>query len=369
MENIIAIRNIDIVRANQAFADLMFKTERQLNINSLSNPEKYRGMTPLSLEKTALEEIKKSCEGTPFSPENVILVSGQRFPDIIADKYFGVEVKSTTKNHWTSTGSSIIESTRDEFVDNIYMLFGKLGGMPPEFKCRPYGDVLYDIAVTHSPRYLIDMELDKDSTIFAKMGTTYDEFRTSQNSIEQVRKYYGDKARKNNKKEMPWWLSSYDTDRINSFNIRMWSALELEEKDFLRSMSMILFPETLSPVRTKDKYSNLSLWLCSFSQVVCPNIRDEFSAGGKLHYINGVRLEKPIPQVFGVIVKYSQSIKSMLENPTRELLDLIGEYNSDLLSTRDLYGNWLDMCQKIADLYLGGLPLRKWIEEQVKFRI
>ena len=82
-----------------------------------------------------------------------------------------------------------------EHVDDIYMLFGKLGGKVPEFKCRPYEEVLCDIAVTHSPRYLINMELSENETIFSKMGTTYDEFRTSADSISQVRKYYRERAK------------------------------------------------------------------------------------------------------------------------------------------------------------------------------
>lgn len=76
------------------------------------------------------------------------------------------------------------------------MLFGKLGGSP-EFRCRPYEECLYDITVTHSPRYLIDMDIDKDNTIFAKMHTTYNKLRTSDDSIAQVRKYYRDLIKMN----------------------------------------------------------------------------------------------------------------------------------------------------------------------------
>ena len=170
--NIIAIRKQDVQRANEAFSSLMQKTENCLNERSLENPEWYKNLTAKGLEKESHDVIKLSCVDTPFNPDEVILVSGQKFPDIIADKYYGVEVKSTNKDHWKSTGSSIVESTRDEYVENIYMLFGKLGGNPPQFKCRPYEDVLYDIAVTHSPRYLIDMEFDKGSTIFSKMNTS-----------------------------------------------------------------------------------------------------------------------------------------------------------------------------------------------------
>ena len=50
------------------------------------------------------------------------------FPDIIAKRYFGLEVKVTKDNKWSSTGNSILETTRVDGVERIYMFFGKLGG-------------------------------------------------------------------------------------------------------------------------------------------------------------------------------------------------------------------------------------------------
>ena len=132
--NIIAIRKRDISLAHEAFASLMGKTEQMM---------------------------KEACGNTPFNPDEIFLISGHKFPDILAEKYYGIEVKSTVSDSWTSTGSSIVETTRIKDVEDIYMLFGKLGGDVPQFKCRPYQDVLYDIAVTHSPRYLINMELTR----------------------------------------------------------------------------------------------------------------------------------------------------------------------------------------------------------------
>jgi hypothetical protein len=53
----------------------------------------------------------------------------------------------------------------NEYVEDIYVLFAKMGGKYPEFLCRPYQEVMCDIAVTHSPRYLIDMKLEAGETI------------------------------------------------------------------------------------------------------------------------------------------------------------------------------------------------------------
>lgn len=130
--SIIAIRKKDIRLAHQAFADLMDKTENILNEEAFANPDEYKQLTSSSLESCAVEKIKLACADSPFDASEVELISGQRFPDIVAEKYYGIEVKSTKEDHWTSTGSSILETTRIENVDDIYMLFGKKEGMTEE---------------------------------------------------------------------------------------------------------------------------------------------------------------------------------------------------------------------------------------------
>lgn len=249
--NIIAIRKIDNERANDAFSYLMIKTENILNDKAKTNIKFYKSLSSSELERESFEEIKNACKDTPFDPKNVELVSGQKFPDIIAEQYYGVEVKSTKYDHWTSTGSSIIESTRDENVENIYMLFGKLGGEHAEFKCRPYQDVLSEITVTHSPRYLINMGLKPGETIFDKMNIPYDKLRTSENSISQVREYYRKKANKND--QMPWWISDNDSEPIN-MNLRLWATLPESENLIITAQMAILFPEIMNPSSKKEKY-------------------------------------------------------------------------------------------------------------------
>ena len=56
------------------------------------------------------------------------------------------------------------------------MLFAKLAS-PIEFRCRPYEECLSEVVVTHSPRYLIDMNLAIGKTIFDKIKTPYNELR------------------------------------------------------------------------------------------------------------------------------------------------------------------------------------------------
>lgn len=363
--NIIAIRKKDIVLAHDAFSQLMSDTESILNREALENPAKYKRLTSSTLEPCAVEKIKMACVNSPFDANEVTLVSGQRFPDIVAEKYYGIEVKSTKEDHWTSTGSSIVETTRVENVEDIYMLFGKLGGDIPQFKCRPYQDVLYDIAVTHSPRYLINMELEREATIFSKMGTTYDEFRNSPDSISLARHYYRERAKQQRRQEMPWWITSDNIESAHYFNIRLWNSLDLLEKRDLQTKCMILFPEALNPERSHTKYNNTTLWLCSYNQVVNPNIRDMYSAGGQITHVNGEKLKTPVSQVFNVIVEHADDIKAILRHPSREMLLMIKEYNPCLLQKDDMYKGWLDICCRFAEA--NNVPLQEWIKEKPSF--
>ncbi len=364
-DHIIAIRKRDITLAHEAFVELMSNTESILNREACENPHEYKKLTSSSLEVCSVEKIKMACANSPFDAEEVKLISGQKFPDIVADKYYGIEVKSTKEDRWTSTGSSIVETTRIDHVDDIYMLFGKLGGEIPQFRCRPYQDVLYDIAVTHSPRYLIDMELEEKKTIFSKMGTTYDDFRASADSISLARRYYRERAKQQNRQEMPWWITSDNLDQAHSFNIRLWNSLELDERRRLQAMCMILFPEALNPARSMTKYNNTTLWLCSYNQVVNPNIRDLYSAGGKISHVDGKKLKNSVAQVFNIIVDYSDDIKALLRHPSNELLLMIKDFNPILLKDSDMYEAWLRICCKFAEEYQ--VPLREWIDKKPHF--
>lgn len=364
-ESLVAIHKRDVHSVNVAFAEFMALSEKEFNIRSKKDPKLYKGLSPSRLEEVTRDLLKDVAPMTPFKPEDITLVSGHSFPDIMANNYCGVEVKSTKDDKWTSIGSSIVESTRNITVENIYMLFGKLGGNPPEFKLRPYQDCLCEIAVTHSPRYLINMELSQRETIFAKMGTTYDSLRTSGNAIEQVRHYYRDKAIKEHKLEMPWWITSENVDSSQSFNIRLWNTLCDDVKKDLQAKCMILFPEALSPRQSQTKYNQTTLWLCSYNQVIVPNIRDFYSAGGKISHVNGKAINPQAPQVFARIVKFADEIRFQLTCPTKELIMLIEDYNPQLLKGGNLYKNWLNICLKYAET--ANVPLKQWIEEQPKF--
>ena len=275
------------------FVKLMKNTDILLNRDALQRPEYYagRGGNPLEDDvKAALDECAK---GTPF--ENTIeKVSGQKFPDIVAAKLYGVEVKSTKDNHWTSTGSSILESSRIADVERIYMTFGKLGGKPIEFLSKPYEACLSGIAVTHMPRYLIDMRLQKGQTIFDKMGVSYDELRLMENPVVPVSKYYRSQLKPG---ESLWWAGDA-ADETVSATIKLWSKVETEKKRAYKVYGCVNFPEVFG-----GNYERYALWLTS-QGVVDPHIRDQFSAGG----------QEPMVLSNGLVVKFPGVYRRVKEN-------------------------------------------------------
>ena len=338
--------------ANEAFADFMNKIETELNYRANADPAFFRSLTPNLLETVSVNCMKEIAPSTPFRAEEISLVSGMAFPDIITETYYGVEVKSTQSNHWKSTGSSIIETTRNKNVESIYMLFGKLGGKP-EFRCKPYEDCLYDITVTHSPRYLIDMNIDKSNTIFAKMHTSYNKLRTSRDSIAQVRRYYRDLIKTEKKNVMPWWLDEIE-DNSNSLIVKHITSITTEEKQDIIAQMYMLFPACM----IESNYIEPAMWLVAYHKIVCHNMRDYFSAGGKAHYLNGEKLNNPVP----AIVKRFLDIAPIIKEKINLMIAELDIFNPALLVGDNPYLNWIDQVNHLlVKRYGNTIFFKKWV--------
>lgn len=343
--NIIAIYNKNQRIALQEFDSLMRKTNSYMNEIAVKE-KRFSDCDAKQLEKETLNAIKAQCNNTPFVPDDIQLISGQRFPDIVAAKHFGVEVKSTKENKWTSTGSSIVESTRVEDVEHIYMLFGKLGGTPAEFMCKPYQDCLCDIAVTHSPRYLIDMNIPKGNTIFSKMGVEYDDFRLSDNQIDTVRNYYVEKIKNQNQAAMPWWIGGENT---TSPTLRLWSkgTLKPEEETKYKAEMLLLFPKDIC----SSNFNRAALWLCIRHSVINTHFRDLFTAGGKVTICGYC-----YPAIIERILKLAPVAKELLKE--NSLLPDMQENNPELLHVKDKYAFWV---KQITECYPEIKPLNDWL--------
>ncbi|MBQ8171183.1 MAG: hypothetical protein IJZ95_04240 [Oscillospiraceae bacterium] len=316
----------------EAFRELMSKTDETLNAESAGKEKYYSGRNGTQLEEDVCDALTRCAVNTPFEG-TIQLVSGASFPDIVASKYYGVEVKSTNKNHWKSIGSSILESTRNQSVERIFLTFGKLGA-PIAFKSRPYEECLSGISVTHYPRYQIDMELGVGETIFDKMGVPYDTLRKMDNPVAPVSQYYKKKLKPG---ESLWWAADADVEEtVAPPTVKLWSALTPEEKNIYTVKGYALFPEILTPNSTK-KYQRYALWLATHCGIINTNIRDQFSAGGRVDIITDKGVYEKMPAAFGRIVKYKDLIIDTLITENSELLKEYWELLDSVPENRILY--------------------------------
>lgn len=341
-EKIVTVDKCNLHDTDVAFADFMRKSEECFNQRALNNPKYFKTLSPSQLEVETCDVLRSVAPCTPFKKEDIILVSGHSFPDIMAGKYYGVEVKSTKDDKWTSVGSSIVESTRDQYVEDIYMMFGKLGGNVPEFKFRPYQDCLSNIAVTHSPRYMIDMEIreKREQTIFEKINMSYQAFHRSSDKIEVVRDYYINQGRKEGKQEMPWWVGrkTIETNSDSEIpSIRLLNNCSPEEVKELKAEMSILFPQVIL-----GDYSEAALWLCTHRYLLSLNLRDLFSAGGQWKVLNGELLDIPYPAVLGKLMEIMPYIKRILSMNTELEYQ---EFNSLIYKNNNKLKVWIDQAE------------------------
>lgn len=273
------------------FDMLLSSTIDELNVHAKKSSNKVATLLGRNLEPYVKDVMTGLAVGTVF--ENTIeLIGGQKFPDIVAKKYYGIEVKTTTQNHWKTTGNSVLESTRVDNVERIFMLFAKLAS-PIEYRCRPYEEVLSEVVVTHSPRYLIDMNLELGKTIFDKIKIPYDALRKNENPIRPIVDYYKSKLKPG---EELWWMDTENNSKPSSIVIKIWNNLSIKEKQELKNRSMIYFPELFG--NSNDKFGRLAIWLVTREAVVCPNVRDLFTAGGKSDFVIGKKTYQKVPRIF-----------------------------------------------------------------------
>lgn len=295
------------------FSDLMRNVDIFLNKEAKTNRSIQLTSGGHDLEPIVRDAAQECAKGTPFEGK-ITLVSGGRFPDIVAANYYGVEVKSTLQDHWTSIGSSILESTRISGVERIFITFGKLG-RPIEFLSRPYEECLSGIAVTHYPRYQIDMTLKPGETIFDKMGITYDQLRKMDNPVAPVAEYYRGRLRPG---ESLWWAGNQVETEVPA-TVKLWSSLQASEKDLYEAYAYVYFPECIMG-KGNRKYSRMVLWLATQKGIINSNVRDSFSAGGQWALKDESGTFHQMPAVFTKVREHIDYFQDIILNTPKDVL-------------------------------------------------
>lgn len=236
----------------------------------------------------------------------------QAFPDIQAGR-FGIEVKFTTGDSWRSVANSVLETNRIVDVKNIYILFGKMGGLP-DVKWGEYEKCVMHVRTSHVPRF--EVELYPERSLFDMMGVAYDDFRSLSmpEKMQHIRAYARSRIRPG---ERLWWLED-EPESPHSLPIqaRLYTSLSMDEKTRLRAEAAILCPQVVRPSSARGKYDDAVLYILTYHGVLCHQARDLFSAGSVANPRNddegGVYIERAMqllePEMLSAVSRLEEAL-------------------------------------------------------------
>ena len=257
------------------------------------------------------------------------------FPDIVVEfssgEKYGIEVKSSTSTGrgWKINGNSVLGSTKEDVVDT-YVMFGKTTRGHQAFRCKRYEDCVADVAVTHSPRYRIDMDLAPGTTFFDKSGLSYQQISEAEKPIDLITDYFRSQG------QHAWWLSESSPAAI-----RMFSDLPREEQQRLLGYCFAHFPEVFS--NKTNKFSRCAMWLAAEHSIVSSSLRDNFSAGGRVTMTFGERTIERVPRIFDTLRSCKRYVVAALMEASAE--DLQNDWEYDHPINRDKVMAWTSAAQ------------------------
>ena len=279
--------------------------ENPAEIAACKSGEDFEGCVLGAVEKTLAQQ--------GVAAQVHYTAGGHSFPDIVLEfpdgSRFGIEVKSssaTKGKNWKINGNSILGSTKEE-VESTYLLFGKTAAGNQAFRWKRYEDCVAGVAVTHSPRYMIDMDLAAGATFFDKLGMSYQQLSEEEQPIEKITGYFRAQG------QQAWWLSESTPAAL-----RMYADLSQEEQRELLGYCFARFPEVFSV--SSKKFARCAMWMVTERSVVSPSLRDSFTAGGKVTVQAGGMTFEQVSHIFENLQACRQEVIAALDNATAEEL-------------------------------------------------
>ena len=266
----------------------------------------------------------------------------QAFPDI-AMGMFGVEVKFTLNDTWRSVANSVLETQRIESVKYIYIVFGKMGGIP-EVRWADYEQSVIHVRTSHVPRFEIELpntKVEVNKPLFESMGIRYDDFRKL--PMQEKMKYIRTYARKIHPDGRLWWIEGKETDEHTlPVEVRLYTNLATVEKTKLRAEAALLCPSIVKSGRSRNKYDDMVLYLLTYHGVLCHQARDLFSAGSVANPNNnddgGIYIERAL-----------KLIETEMREAARTLDDaLFVEYWEESVQPENRIRRWLEKADALA---------------------
>ena len=287
--------------------------------------------------------------------ENQIYHSSQKFPDfVITDdngEKVGLEVKKTDTAKWEVIGGSIYESLKNE-INDTFVIMAKMGGSNPEVRLRKYEECIADLKVTHSPRFYLDLDLKEGEDYL----TTHNSKDLLTLSGDALNKRIRELLRSN---KSTWWSEAETTK---------FADLPDEEKSAYLNDGLALFPEIFG-----GNYENFTPWFVYSCLVWCGNIRDIFSAGGKVKLPEkGIYISAVMGRAYDNIESIKTRINDMSEEEIRKFWHIGEDEKADINST-DRVAKWINLVKsslKISKTIINEnkiLPIYKgWTAEAIE---
>ncbi len=261
------------------------------------------------------------------------------FPDLRVEKT-GIEIKMRQNGAWNTVGNSIKESSQAKKLESTYVFFLRFADEKPEIRFAKYDDCVSGIAITHSPRYTIDMEQEPSDSIFVRSGVKPgDEFKLKMQKFVQHYKANGLKL---------GWLDLFiDPDNTPSSSAIL-STIPKAQEDTILAELLALCPEIYD-----EDYTQASMRLITAHNTLIHNLRDFFSAGGKMP--NPLKNSEKIPRKDFNTFCLAKKIAQFLKAAKKELLQ--GYWGKEYVSKMSPVENWLKIIddQKVKELFLAGL--------------
>lgn len=252
-----------------------FETLLNALCQQLTQESHSRGFDTAKAFETRVREVVKQ----HLTDQSIVIdfdPHPQAFPDIAVGE-FGIEVKFSLSDTWRSVANSVLERNRIDSIKTIYIVFGKMGGVP-EVQWGEYEKCVMHVRTSHVPRF--EVELFPEKSLFEQLGISYEEFRklSMQEKMTHIRGYARGRLKKG---ERLWWLDdgSANTDYSLPIAARLYTELPEEEKLRLRAEAVLLCPQVVKPSRSKNKYDDVALYLLTYHGVLAHQTRDLFTAG------------------------------------------------------------------------------------------
>ncbi len=302
-------------------------------------------------EQTVLTILKEAAVEVGLNAESIKLHGGHAFPDITIDgTSIGIELKGT-KTGRAFIGNSVIASTMLPSLTKIYVFYWIDDEKQMGF--RDYFECVTGAQVTHSPRFVLDIDISESECIFGnskeKVGTI-DKICFGPEGIDHKKIIDWMRDRAISAGKVAWWVGTENnqspSELDNSFSILRYTDLSEESRSSLLKTAFLCFPGVLK--RGTRMYDGVLMWGLSTRNVLL--YRDAFSAGGR----KPVNLSKLSPKGILLPAVVTKAIEFYRTNATvrlDEVENILGRSFKDISELRSYLRRYIIENNLIADMY------------------